>query len=317
MSQKPKILITAIHWAVASGRYMEAAFRRVGCDVKTCGPFVGNEIWGIHLANKYIWQPDVITTFGVIFDAGIKGALRPLDEKYKWRPDLIVNMDSAFDVIGSREDYPCPKVLYAVDNHVRNYVRTSDSWYDHYFLAHHDGPALPVDPKREDMTWLPCGYDPLVFTPSPVPLADRQYDVALLGYPYPERQAIIGAMKEAGLSVYGSLGPLYEEYRDIYHQARISLCVSAAGDVAQRVFETAAMGCAILTDPLADLSRLGAREGKHYVSYRGTNEAVAKAKELLRYPARLEDITSAGQALFAPGTWDARARVILDWLSKR
>lgn len=308
---RPKILITCIHWAVASGRYMSAAFRRIGCDVKTAGPYPANTIWGMQVDNKYNWNPDVLCDFGN--DAPIGYVTTQLKRMCDgWQPDLVVNMDSAFDVVGTRQEYPCPKVLYGVDNHVRDYNRSPLSWYNHLFLAHHDGPVLPVDESREDMTWLPCGYDDATFTPSPYPVADKRIDVTMIGVPYTNRVNIIKEMNKADITIKHTLGALYEQYRDIYHYSKISLCVSAAGDLAQRVFETAAMGCVVLTDPLADLRRLGAVEGKHYVEYSDTQGAVHKAKELLKYPARMADIAAAGQAFFAPHTWTKRAYTIME-----
>lgn len=305
---KPKVLIAAIHWPVASGRYMSSAFRRIGCDVKTVGPEAYDNIWGMRVNPKYIWKPDI----GVgtdILDARIQYVLAML---HGWQPDLIVTMDSAFDVIGERSEFPCPKVLYGVDNHVRDYARNRYSWFDKMFLAHHDGPALKVAGEKAGMLWLPCAYDDLAFTPSPIPMAEREYDVALIGFPYARRNAIVEAMLKAGLRVRYELGPLYEAFAAAYHDARISLCVSAHEDLAQRIFETSALGCTLLTDSLPDLRRLGAVEGKHYVEYSDTADAVNKALDLLKYPARLQDIASAGQAFFAPHTWTKRAYTILE-----
>lgn len=308
-----KILLGANHYAVASGRYMADAFRRIGADVRTFGPPMGARIWGIDVKAEHVWEPDASPGIPSRFDCNIKEALAAFPG---WTPDLILIMDSAFDLIGHKEDFPCPKVLFGVDNHVRNYYRHGDNWFDHKFLAHHDGPALPVC-DCPDMTWLPCGYDPIWFTPSPIPMAERKYDIALIGYPYPTRQALVAGMQNAGLATFATLGALYEDYRDIYHNTRISLCSSAAGDLAQRVFETAAMGCALLTDRLADLPRLGAREYEHYAPYDTVTEAVMEAKRLLEDPPELERMAKEGQAWATPHTWDARAKTILDWLAAR
>lgn len=304
-----KILIGAIHWAVASGRYMADAFRRMGCDVRTAGPAMGIEIWGMQINPKYIWTPDYTTAPGIVADYGIKPMLAGLGG---WTPDLIINMDSAFSLMGDRGYFPCPKVLYGVDNHVRSYDRPGE-WYDHYFLAHSQGPALIVCEGCSKFTWLPCGYDPVTFTPSPILMTERIYDVALVGYPYPDRMKIVDTMRAAGLMVYAGLGPLYEDYRDIYHQARISLCLSANQDLAQRIFETAAMGCMVLSDPVPDLPKLGAVEYQHYVPYHSVSEAVELAKDYLSEPqSDLFAVANAGQSWAKSHTWDARARTILE-----
>jgi len=300
------ILIAAIHYPVASGRYMADAFRRIGCDVRTIGPTQGPHIWGVDVDPRYEWEPNY--TAGDLYgDYGLKGTLEKFDG---WKADLIVCMDSAFTLQGERGDYPAPKVLYGVDNHLKTYNRKGER-YDHKFLAHHDGPALPVC-DCGDQTWLPCAYDPVWFTPSQIPIEQRAYDVLLVGWPTPERQEIVEAMKDAGIAVFATLGAIYRDYRAMYHNAKISLCRSAEKDVAQRVFETAAMGCALLANRVPDLSRLGAREHEHYAPFTKTAEAISEAKRLLSDPAELERLALAGQAWAAPHTWDARAKTILE-----
>lgn len=301
-----KVLIAAIHFPVASGRYMTAAFRRIGCDVRTCGPIQGNEIWGTKVDPKYIWEPNY-TAGNVSGDYGITGTLKALDN---WMPDLIVCMDSGFTIVGDKADFPCPKVLYGVDNHLTQYDRNGE-WYDKLFLAHHDGPARPVNEAAGEI-WLPCGYDPHWFTPSPIPIADRKIDIALVGWPTPERVEIVDAMREAKLSVVATLGEVYDSYRDIYHNAKISLCRSAMGDVAQRIFETAAMGCCLLANDVSDFERLGFKWGIHYHSFLYAPDAVSNAKWLLANNDVMEEFAKAGQRWAIPHTWDARAKTILE-----
>src|SRR3972149_3049168 len=111
-------------------------------------------------------------------------------------------------------------------------------------------------------------------------------------------------MKEAGLKTFASIGLLYGEYRDAYHNARISLCISAAGGVDQRIFENAAMGCAVLTDPCHDFGGLGFENGHQGVIYESDEEAVDKARSLLSSPKELKRIASEGQEWARPHTWD-------------
>jgi len=263
-----------------------------------------DSIWGIVTDTRYIWRPDV--SFGSqVVDYDIQAVL---GEFGGWHPDLILTCDSAFSLTGKM---PCIHALYGVDNHVRNY-EGRDWTFDRLFLAHHDGYARPV--RRGCEQWLPCAYDPIAFTPSPTPIVERPYDVGMIGYPYPYRIEVIKQLRAAGFTVQAGLGALYDEYKTNYHNAKVSLCVSAAEDVAQRVFETAAMGCLILTDRLPDLERLGAIEGHHYLAFDTPEEAVDKTRWALEHPKELKRIASEGQAWAAPHTWDARANTILDWL---
>lgn len=321
-----KIVIVANHYAVCSARYMTDAFIRLGHEVRHIGPAMGSQIWGLALPQSYVWTPET--------------ELWATEEKPGYNLYLI--MDSDPEILNSiRPTYPdlfkLPMAVYGVDNHVRNYRR---DWFDHYFLAHKHGQEQPV--IQDDETWLPVGYDPVLFTPSPIPWHEREYDVACLGVMYPRRKEIVKALIDAGLKVAWGSGLVYEAYRDVYHNSRISLCVSAVGDLAQRVFETAAMGCAILTDPLHDLMHNDTGEAlglAGFAVYGNTEQAVAIAKELLQDPPRgLVNNAAPEDVLFAVGgapdvtmgefgarlmqqaakqhMWDARAKTIVEWYER-
>lgn len=313
-----KILIACNHFPVASGRYMMDAFRRLGHEVRTVGEAMGVNIWGMTVEAKYEWKPD----------SDIPGA------DVDW-PDLIVVMDSDTYVWAQVQlhwtDTDTKIVVYGVDNHARDYEHEV---FDHYFLAHYHGPTYPVDPTRKDHTWLPCATDAKLFTPSPIPWHEREYDVCMVGVMYPRRIEAVNALKDAGLKVFAATGLLYDEYRAAYHNSRISLCVSAAGDVAQRIFETGGMGCAVLTDPLLDLedpvtNRTLGLSG--FAVYSNPSEAVMLAKDMLATKVEyfnLNDATdpnepSAGKhgaqrmlATCKSHTWEARAQVIVNWFER-
>lgn len=305
-----RILIAANHYPVASGRYMADAFRRLGHEVRTDGLAMGNNVWGITVDPKYIWTPTGTPT-----------------PPAQWA-DLVIVMDSdpAVWELVKRNSFECPVVVYGVDNHVRSY---EGDLFEHYFLAHYHGPAHPVDPARTDHSWLPCASDPM-FTPSPIAWSEREFDVCCVGVLYPRRLEVIDALKSSGLKVFAATGLLYEEYRAAYWNARISLCVSAAGDVAQRIFETGRMGCAILTDPLLDFADETTNKvlgiyGR--MTYQNPAEAAVLARELLgSQPAfnigvvttQSQEPLGKGAALqlqkaCMPHVWDRRAEVILSW----
>ena len=267
---------------------MAGAFRRLGHEVRTIGQSTGNRIpWGpdgwLELDPKYAWQPD----------AGLE---EPLDG---YQPDLIVHMDSAFEfrhpLYGN-----VPHVIFGVDNHVREYSRRNA---ERLFLAHK---GVSRQPFGDDTEWLPCGYDPAVFKPSPIAWDERAYEVCMIGVLYPPRLAVIDALAKAGIRVFYGVGLVYDEFAAAYQNSRISLCVSAAGDVSQRIFETAAMGCAVLSDHCADLKELGAT----FATFGSAAEAVELARHLLGSGAR----SSGSHIEWArPHTWDARAARIVRW----
>lgn len=292
-----KILIHAIHYPVSSGRYATEAFRRLGHSVYHIGQETGRNVWGIQVAEKYVWKAEP-----------------PPDD---WQPDLCILMDTAY-----QWHHPtAPTVCWTVDNHVRD-VRQPG--INHYFLAHKN---ITQQPFEDDTTWLPCAFDQTIFTPSPIAWEDREYDVAIVGVMYPRRQALVNLLRARGYKVFAETGLLYEEYRNAYHNARISLCVSANGDVAQRIFETGAMGCLVLTDPLHDLVNVQTGETPD------TNKALGLSgfsvygsdleclQQVERWIHEVPDVARAGvakmQAACQQHTWDARAQVIINWVGKQ
>ena len=50
-----RVLIAAIHYPAASGRYLADAFRRGGHDVRTAG-FMPGTIWGIEYDPRWQWR---------------------------------------------------------------------------------------------------------------------------------------------------------------------------------------------------------------------------------------------------------------------
>ena len=319
-----RLLLVYYHFEVCGGRYYLDAFKSLGHDVRHIGQQMSvKDAWGLQtpVPEKYAHVPDGLST--------PNGFVDYWDD---WTPDLILVCDSM--VAGMPYHHPkykgVPLAVIAIDNHVRDY----DGDWAHQFLAHYHGPAYPVDPARKDHSWLPCASDPM-FTPSPIPWSEREYDVACVGVMYPRRVEVINALRAAGLKVFAATGLLYEEYRDAYHNARISLCVSAAGDVAQRIFETGRMGCAILTDPLLDFADEYTNQSLHIygrATYANPSEAALLARDLLGQPQAAFEVgmlrphdtsmTQGEQAAqqmvvyCAPHTWEARAQVIVDWFER-
>lgn len=281
-----RILIKAHHYAVASGRYMADALKRLGHDVRTDGPAHGNVVWGMTVDERHAWIPN-----------------KP--EK-GWEPELVIIADAHLDADAAR-GYECPVVVYGVDNHVRDYAQYD---VDHMFLAHGHGHRI----GEEHVTWLPCGYDPRWFTPGKDWNA-REFDAAMVGVQYGPRNELLYALLShfVGIRIAYGVGALYEDFAAAYQNARVSLVRSAAGDVAQRVWETAVMGCLVLKDANADDEALGLVDGKNCLTYTTPDEAVEKMRWALFEPDAAQKIARAGQRWAKPGTWDERMKVIVEW----
>lgn len=292
-----KILVAAIHYPIASGRYIARALRRMGHDVRTTGPYTGRDVWGMTLPEGSEWKPDI--ELGGDFNV-------PKKSMIDFAPELIITCDSAIAIHNAREMMNCPHVVYGVDNHVRDYQVGVD--YDHLFLAHSNGYRI----GEENITWLPCAYDPewhIVTTP----WEQRKYHAAMVGVMYEDRAKIVEGLSKH-LRVIAGTGAIMEAYRDLYNQALISVCSSVKQDMAQRVFETAAMGNLILSDRVPDMDKLGMVDGVHYVGYDTPEDAVSKALEIVNdwEPERVKAMIDASLEWVKPHTWANRCKLILE-----
>lgn len=301
-----RILIAAIHYPVASGRYLARAFRRLGHDVKTVGPAQGTSVWGMEVDKRHVWEPDFEPKLTLYPSWAQWGEI---DAIMSWIPDLVITSDSAYTVRGC-PDY-LPHVLYGVDNHVRDYELGVE--WDYKFLAHSRGYRM----EDENSIWLPCGFDPASFRRTTMPW-QRPVKAGMVGVMYPARQAVMEALAQEFPpnpmpQVMAALGLLYEDYSDFYNKTLVSVCVSAADDVAQRIFETAAMGCIILSDRCHDFATLGFEEGTHYLGFSTPDEAVSRMKQLLTMPdGKITELAVNAFEWAQNHSWDARCQVILD-----
>lgn len=311
-----RILIVANHFCVCSARYAADAFVRLGHTVNHVGPEMGRNIWGLTLPPEYVWEPDELTS-----------------AKF----DLVIVMDSDPSILdGGQKLFDTPHIVWGVDNHVRDYRRP---YFEHYFLAHRNvsvmewrsptaslahyfendpkaRPAFfPVDASEyTDMTHLPCCYDPTLHTPSPIPFEEREYDVCMIGVMYPQRWERVRQLRAAGFKVLAGTGLVYDSYVNAYHNSRISLCLSSNGDVGQRVFETAAMGCVVTTDNCPDFQLL--KPDGFWLLEPGET-LIDACKTILHEPEHAQAMIERSLAWVQPHTWDNRAAEIVGWYERR
>lgn len=302
-----RILIHCIHYPVCSGRYAVDAFKRLGHEVCHVGQETGRHIWGMEVPAEYAWSQE-----------------EPPDG---WHPDLAILMDTAYE--WHHEN--APTVVWSVDNHVRDSLQEGIA---HYFLAHKSVSVMPwerrepvtlggkpyglhIDEPQPDMTWLPCATDLHAFPPSPIPWAERSYDVCMIGVMYERRWQLVQAMRAAGLKVLAGTGLVYDAYKEAYWNSRVALVSSFNGDLPIRLFEGAGMGCVPLCDPIEDLRNL---DNSPAMVFTSVEDAVNKAKLVARFPVP-EGLGEAGAESCTrwaqQHTWEARCKVVIDWLEGR
>lgn len=274
-----KILVSCIHYPVASGRYIQRALLSLHHDVRTVGPSTGAEIWGMKVDAKYTWNPE------------------PPEEG--WIPDLVIHADSD-PGLQPPEYEGVPLVLWGVDNHAREY---SFHKWDQMFLAH-SWAARMADTNAH---WLPPCYDQWAHTDQH---GKRHIDAAMIGAMYPERQTIAEKIGALGLYLITGSGALWEDFNLIYNCSKLAICKSSGGDLSQRVFENMAQGCCVLADYMPDLIRLGFVPYEDFWLFSGADEAASAARWLLE-SGEWARIAANGQRKAQPHTWDNRAKQLL------
>lgn len=287
-----KILLHFPHFPVSPGRFLASAFTRLGHDVRTIGQYYGdNTGWNetpckreyIHVphGDKYYRFPD-------------------------WSPELVVDCDEYARPPKRRPQYKrVPHVMYSASNNVCNILGP----FDHGFIALRKGPALPMDDSGR-LTWVGCGYDPTLHTPSPIPWEEREYDVCFIGAAWNKRNYLLGLFKSAGLKVYRGMGEMFAEYVAAYHNSRFGLV--CAGDYPgpnMRFFETPAMGCL----PIIARSTWEQEIDIPALWYVNPDEAVVLVRQYLDSPGNAKALLDRAMAWVQPWTWERVAQKIEDW----
>lgn len=284
------ILTIYPHYPVNYGRFMTEAFTRLGHDVVHIGAAHGRDTGWNATPCKLAYAHD------------------PMTLPHGWTPDLVVNMDAYARPKARRTAFDAPHVIYTVDNHVCNTFDPNE--YDHAFISMYRGQALPYHPIYT--TWIGCGYDPTLHTASLIPWRERAYDVCFIGAAWQRRRVALDALRKAGLSVYQSMGEMYDEYVAAYHDARFGLvCAGDHPGPNMRFYETPAMGCIGLVYQGTREARLQAHE-----AFAWYDDIVQTVTYYLATPSEAMALLERGRAWVAPHTWDARATDILTWVAE-
>ena len=252
----------------------------------------------MNLPARYIFKPDHPFPFG---SGQASLSFKMLESKLPFEPDIWINVSSTLVTHGRPA-----KGLYAViaaDPHVLDYD-AERAKADLFFNM--QKPYM----KAGDI-WLPYGYDPVWHAQTTIPWGDREYDAALLGLQYPNRNKLVAALRAKGYEVAYELGPCYEDARDIYHSTRVGLNWSSLQDTTARVFEIMAFGIAPVLNRTPDLMEMFS-EGKDFWGFNTLDEAVKQVDYCLDHPLSAEAIALQARQSVEPHSWDARVQTVLE-----
>jgi hypothetical protein len=295
-----RLVLSGIFYPMAILRYFEAALRRRDdLEIFTVGPYTGAWIpWngGMHLPEKYAGQPDSpLPTNG--------GPLPTLPVGYveaqlPWKPDIWLHVDAGWHLKG-KPDHGV-NMFVATDPHVLNYD-AQRSYADVFYCMQ----TPYMGPGDE---YLPYAHDPVWHCPEEQP---RKNDVCLIGLHYPQRDALVQALRDRGVKVHYDIGPCFDEARALYNQAPVGLNWSSLQDLTSRVFELLGMGRLAVVNRVPDLPRFFV-DGADLLAFDEMGEAVDKVLYALEHQDEAQAIADQGRETVQEHTWDARISQILE-----
>jgi len=295
---KPRVVVSGIFYPMAILRYFEAAFqRRQDIELVTMGIYTGRKIpWGggMLLAERYAKPPDIVLPKACRKGVPIQMAL----SKLNFVPDLWIQIDAGMWLIGCAPK-KVQSVVVGTDPHVLDYGaqrKTADKFFcmqKHY--------AKPGD------IYLPYAYDPVWHRPEVQP---KRFDAALLGLKYRTRQRWVSRLRDHHVKVKFELGPVFEEARALYNQARVGLNWSSRDDLVARVFELTAMGLPLVTNTVPDLKDFFV-PGVDVLAFNGVDAATQLVRALLSDPQMAQEVAASGHRAVKSHTYDARVDQIL------
>lgn len=295
----PKILLCYLAFPFAIASYFRQAFeRRRDIDLYTTGAYTGSFIpWngGMNLPAKYVYPVNLALPPDVLFPSWAM-----VRSQLDFTPDVVIQVNAGWHF----KDRPqVEKVItVATDPHVLNYD-VPRSYSDYFF-------NMQKFYSQSNDIYLPYAADVHHHYPMDLPNG-FEYDASLIGLHYPQRDALVSGLRQAGYRVNYNIGLIYDEYRDENNKAKVGLNWSSLQDLPARVFEVMAMKMVCLTNRIPDLPE-HFEEGRHYLGFDTVSEAVEKMNWVRDNPTEASDMAERGYELVRQHhTYDIRVEQIL------
>lgn len=217
------------------------------------------------------------------------------------------------------ESLAIPTACYLIDVHLGHWRAAAARFFDVVFVAQKDYlPTLRRAVGHDQVYWLPLAAAPDVHGDLRL---DRIYDVGFVGNIAQAHRQTARQRRLALLAASFNTNDFYRHYSpaqvgEVYSQSRIVFNTSIAGDVTMRIFEGAAAGALVLTDPVQNGFAELYEPGAEVVVYQDDDDLLAKVRYYLDHPQEREAIARAGQArTLAQHTYRHRVQQILEIMS--
>ena len=122
---------------------------------------------------------------------------------------------------------------------------------------------------------------------------EKIYDACLIGLHYENRTKLVNRLRARGLKVYYDIGPVFDEYREIYNQSKVALSWSSLDDLIARVFEAMAMNVPLVCNNVPSMSTHFI-SGQHYYGFNNLDEAEAQVHMALENYEDAMGVSEAG-----------------------
>lgn len=217
------------------------------------------------------------------------------------------------------ESLAIPTACYLIDVHLGHWREVAARFFDVIFVAQKDYvPILRRAVGHDQVYWLPLAAALDVHGDRSL---ERIYDVGFVGNIAHAHRQTARQRRLALLAKRFKTNDFYRQYTpaqvgEIYSQSKIVFNTSIAGDVTMRIFEGAAAGALVLTDPVQNGFAELFKPGVEVVVYQDDDDLIAKVQYYLDHPQEREAIARAGQArTLMQHTYRHRVQRILEIMS--
>lgn len=294
-----KVLFCYLAFPFALASYFRQAFeRRSDVDLYTCGAYTGSWLpWngGMNLPSKYVYPVNLALPPNVIFPNWAM-----VQAQLDFTPDVVIQVDAGWHF----KDRPQVEKVITVATDPHCLIYDVPRSYSDYFFNMQSFYSQAGD------IYLPYAADTHHHYPIDL-LNGFEYDAALIGLHYQQRDNLVNTLRQSGFRVLYDLGLIYDEYREANNKARVGLNWSSLQDLPARVFEVMAMKMVCLTNRVPDLG-LHFEEGRDYLAFDTVSEAVEKMNWIKDNPEEAQQIAENGyNAVKEHHTYDLRVDTIL------
>lgn len=288
MKNKLNVVMSGLVFPVTMMHYFWRALeRRDDVNLFVLGPFFDNWIpWsypgdppekGMFVQRKYVKVPDLplpTSFYRTEISPSIIANRIPQDV------DLWLQVDAGWH-FATR---PPAKVvaLLETDPHVLKDFYIKPAFYSDIVFC------MQSNYAKEGEIYLPYAYDKEIHRHMDIP---KDTDFCLIGLHYPQRDALVDALRKRGYSVHYGIGEVYQEFALQYNKSKVAISWSSRDDLPARVWEAIGMGIPLVCNYVPDLEKIFTDE-VHYLGFENLDGAIKQCVSLIESQQKLDEMSA-------------------------